>query len=167
MKWVVRSGEREHQVEVEHTAEGLAVEVDGRRRVVDFICLDGHLASMRFAENSRSFEVAFQRGAAGAWRMVIGEREFPLEVLTPVEATELGAAAAAQGPSRVEAPIPGKVVAVQVAPGDVVAAGTILVVLEAMKMENELAADRDGTVTAVHVSPGAAVEAGTLLVELE
>ena len=88
-------------------------------------------------------------------------------MLTPAEATELGEGAAAAGSARVVAPIPGKVVAVAVAPGDEVKAGQALVVLEAMKMENELVAEAAGRVAKVLVEPGATVEAGTVLVELE
>jgi biotin carboxyl carrier protein len=65
------------------------------------------------------------------------------------------------------APIPGKVVGVKVKPGDEVEPGQPLVVLEAMKMENELAADQAGKVAAIHVAAGDTVEGGELLVELE
>ncbi|MBI4486549.1 MAG: acetyl-CoA carboxylase biotin carboxyl carrier protein subunit, partial [Acidobacteria bacterium] len=70
----------------------------------------------------------------------------------------------ATGPQRLLAAMPGKVVRVLASPGDVVHAGQGLIVLEAMKMENELRAPRDGTVTAVHVREGISVDAGTLLV---
>jgi acetyl-CoA/propionyl-CoA carboxylase biotin carboxyl carrier protein len=64
------------------------------------------------------------------------------------------------------APIAGKVVKVSCAVGDSVAPGTAVCVLEAMKMENEIIAERGGTVTAVHKQPGQAVDTGDLLVEL-
>ncbi|MBI4487319.1 MAG: acetyl-CoA carboxylase biotin carboxyl carrier protein subunit [Acidobacteria bacterium] len=70
----------------------------------------------------------------------------------------------ATGPQRLVAAMPGKVVRVLASPGDVVRAGQGLIVLEAMKMENELRAPRDGTVTAVHAREGMSVDAGTLLV---
>jgi biotin carboxyl carrier protein len=68
------------------------------------------------------------------------------------------------GPQRIVAPMPGKVVRVLVARGDVVRARQGLVVIEAMKMENELRASRDGTVTEVQAREAMSVEAGTLLV---
>jgi len=80
---------------------------------------------------------------------------------------EAVSAARDSGPSRILAPIPGKVVAVKVEPGDEVEPGQALVVLEAMKMENELAADQAGKVAAIHVAAGETVEGGELLVELE
>jgi biotin carboxyl carrier protein len=74
---------------------------------------------------------------------------------------------AAGGASRLVAPMPGKVVRVLVAPGDQVEARQPLVVVEAMKMENELAAPRAGTVTEVPVTEGMSVEAGRLLAAIE
>lgn len=71
------------------------------------------------------------------------------------------------GPAPLRAPMPGLIVQLRVQVGDTVAAGAGLVVMEAMKMENELRAVAAGKVRAVHVSVGAAVEKGALLVELE
>ena len=71
------------------------------------------------------------------------------------------------GPAPVKAPMPGLIVRVNVKVGDEVQAGQGVVVMEAMKMENELRAVGAGKVKAVHAEAGAAVEKGTLLVELE
>jgi biotin carboxyl carrier protein len=80
----------------------------------------------------------------------------------------LGAAAGSvDSAQRVVAPMPGKVVRVLVAVGDEVAVRQPLLVVEAMKMENELRAGRDGRVTAIHVHEGSSVDAGALLVELK
>ncbi|HJP60192.1 MAG TPA: acetyl-CoA carboxylase biotin carboxyl carrier protein subunit, partial [Gemmatimonadaceae bacterium] len=65
------------------------------------------------------------------------------------------------------APMPGLIVRVNVAPGDAVEAGQGVVVMEAMKMENELRATGPGKVRSVEVAPGVAVEKGALLVALE
>jgi pyruvate carboxylase subunit B len=77
------------------------------------------------------------------------------------------AAAPPSGPAPVVAPMPGLVVRVEVRPGDAVVPGQGLVVMEAMKMENELHAQGAGVVKAVLVKPGTAVEKGAVLVELE
>ncbi len=167
MKWVVRYGGVDHEVEVERTSAGLHVTVDGESRELDLLRLDGSVASLRFLDDNSSYAVAYQRESRTLWRLALLETNLTVEVMTPVEATGLGAEAAAAGGGRLEAPIPGKVVAVKVAEGDRVEPGQPLVVLEAMKMENELAAEREGTVSRVHVEPGMAVEAGMVLVELE
>lgn len=70
-------------------------------------------------------------------------------------------------PGALEAPMPGRVAAVKVAPGQRVAKGDELLVVEAMKMENALRAPRDGVVRAVHVAAGDMVAPGRALVEVE
>jgi len=167
MKWVVRNADAAHEVDVENVPGGFEVMMNGESVRVDVIRLDRAIASLRYVADGRSFSVSYQRGRGREWRLAVGERDFDFEVLTPVEAVEADAAAAAAGPSRLEAPIPGKVVKVHVAEGDEVEAGQPLVVLEAMKMENELTADQAGKVTAVHVEPGQTVDAGEALAELE
>jgi pyruvate carboxylase subunit B len=77
------------------------------------------------------------------------------------------AAAGPRGPAPLIAPMPGLIVRVNVSPGQQIVAGAGLVVMEAMKMENELRASSGGVVKAVHATPGQAVEKGALLVELE
>ena len=71
------------------------------------------------------------------------------------------------GPRPVTAPMPGKIVKVLVKPGDAVAARQGVVVVEAMKMENELRAPKAGVVAQVNVAEGASVEAGAVLVVIE
>jgi pyruvate carboxylase subunit B len=78
-----------------------------------------------------------------------------------------GAAAAASGPAPIVAPMPGMIVRVAAQVGDQVQPGQGLVVMEAMKMENELRATTAGTVRAVLVQPGNAVDKGAVLMELE
>ena len=77
------------------------------------------------------------------------------------------AARAGAAPQRLVAPMPGKVVRVLVKTGDAVHARQPLVVVEAMKMENELRASRDGTVAEIHVREGQSVEAGALLIVIQ
>jgi pyruvate carboxylase subunit B len=71
------------------------------------------------------------------------------------------------GPAPVVAPMPGLIVRINVAVGDRVTAGQGVIVMEAMKMENELRASADATVKAVRVTQGTAVEKGTVVIELE
>ena len=77
-----------------------------------------------------------------------------------------GAATVASGPAPLVAPMPGLIVRVNAKLGDIVQPGQPLVVMEAMKMENELRSSSAGTVKSIAVQPGAAVEKGTVLVEL-
>ncbi len=76
------------------------------------------------------------------------------------------AAAGSAGSETVKAPMPGTIISVNVAVGDSVKKGQVLVVLEAMKMENEIVSPVDGTVASVNTSKGSSVNAGELLVSL-
>ena len=76
------------------------------------------------------------------------------------------AAAVAQGSVKINAPMPGKILAVKADAGKAVKRGDVVVVLEAMKMENEIVAPQDGVVASVNVAVGASVEAGEVLATL-
>jgi biotin carboxyl carrier protein len=84
-----------------------------------------------------------------------------------IEDLEIVTKRPATGDGRVKAPIPGVVTQVMAAPGDRVERGQPLLVLEAMKMQNELRAPRDGQVKALNVSPGQRVSLGEVVVEVE
>ena len=86
----------------------------------------------------------------------------------PVAAPAAAPAPVASGAGEsITSPMPGNILAVNVAAGDMVKKGQVLMILEAMKMENEIMAPRDGKVTAVAVAKGAAVESGALLCTIQ
>ncbi len=106
----------------------------------------------------------------GHYELEIDTHRYHVEALTErTRAIQEMAARSAPpaGPAPVVAPMPGLVVRVSVAPGDVVVPGQGVLVMEAMKMENELRVSAAATVKSVRVTPGTAVEKGTLLIELE
>ena len=162
------------------------VEVDGERRTVevtgDEVELDGERVAARLVDvagtpvslltiGDRVYRLVARRGdARGRYTISLDGRHFEIEALderTRAIRDLSAASAAAAGPAPLVAPMPGMIVRVNVKAGDQVQAGQGLVVMEAMKMENELRAAAAGTVKRVHVSPGTAVEKGVLLLELE
>jgi len=106
-------------------------------------------------------------GQPDAWMVSIAEYDFRVEVRDPRRRRFAGQAAAHDGPLDVLAPMPGKIVGVLVGPGQQVAQDQGLVVIEAMKMQNELRAPRAGRITQVDVQEGMGIEAGARLLRLE
>jgi acetyl/propionyl-CoA carboxylase alpha subunit len=163
--WVTVEG---REIEVAFRTEGdrLVLESGGRQIEADFVRLpDGEVYSLLV--DGRSHVVRVSPAGEG---LEVGLRGsvIPVEVKHPLERmlqAVSGARAASRGET-VAAPMPGVVVAIRVAPGDTVRAGQAVVVVEAMKMQNELAATHDGRVTQVLVAERAAVSAGQALVRL-
>ena len=113
--------------------------------------------------NGTAYEVLVEEvtGGAPAAAPVI-----PAPVAAPVPAAAAPAPAPAvsgAGGEAIDAPMPGTIVRVEVKPGQKVKSGDVLMILEAMKMENEIMAPKDGTVASVDVTAGTAVESGTRL----
>jgi biotin carboxyl carrier protein len=141
------------------------VSVDGAEQVVDARALRPGSWSLVIGGKSWLVDLDHRRTGIAA---SVGDSAAVLQVEDALRkrlASAAGARVHASGES-IRAPIAGKVVKVLVSVGDQVAPGTAVIVLEAMKMENELAAERGGTVKAVHKQAGQAVDTGDLLVEI-
>jgi biotin carboxyl carrier protein len=169
-----------------------SVEVGGSEREITVEKLDGARVRVTHGGRERIYEAVRVAGSARAstWSLLpegggqqalvdvdgnapdltvtLDNKSVPIK-LTSARAKVAGRAAPAPkaGPSAVQSPMPGKVVKVLVAVGDEVKSGQGVVVVEAMKMENELKSPKDGKVKSVAVKEGQAVEAGQSLVTLE
>ena len=166
MRYEIEVGGRLRHVAVERAGDGFAVELDGRTWRVDASRVDAHTLSLILdneVDSRTGSEVTIVPGrTAGQFTIQIGA--LPIAVTVNGRRRVGASNRAATGPQRIAAPMPGKIVRVFVRPGDAVTARQPLVVVEAMKMENELRANRDGTVAEVHVREGVSVEAGTPLI---
>jgi biotin carboxyl carrier protein len=144
--------------------------VDGRPVEID----PQNLESVREVEpgvysvlvEGRSFEVRAVPTPDGL-HVHAGGRQFSVEVRDPRDASRQSRAAVSGGRENISTPMPGKVVRLLVSEGDAVDAGQGLVVVEAMKMQNEMKASRAGRVVEVRVRDGETVGAGDTLVVLE
>ena len=157
------------QVTVARAGDGLAVNLDGRTWQVDAARIDAHTLSL-VVDNvwRKSYDiVATSDAATGQLTVHVGETPVAVAMNGRRHKGRKDGGASVSGPQRVIAPMPGKVVRVLVQAGDAVRARQPLVVVEAMKMENELRAGRDGTVADIHAQEGASVEAGALLIVIQ
>lgn len=117
--------------------------------------------------NGTSYDVEVEEIGGSAVAAAPGPMAAPSAPAAPAAATSAAPATAAGSVpdgTKVEAPMPGNILDVKVAAGDTVAEGDILMILEAMKMENEILAPVSGKIAGVQVSKGAAVNSGDVLV---
>ena len=163
--WVTLEG-RDAEVEFRTEGEHAWLEFEGRRLEADFRRLpDGHVYSLLI--DGRSHEVRIAPGH-GVIDITLDGTTMPVEVRNPLEKLLLATQKAAGHSSgeTISAPMPGLVVAIKVKPGDRVEAGQAVVVIEAMKMQNELTARFGGVVREVVVAERASVAAGAPLVRI-
>ncbi len=175
----VRTGSKSHESVLELTEPArLAKAAPGRLRFT----LDGKPAEADWAEIStgvysillggQSFEVYVRRaasdspGSSDPYALSVANQDYVIEVEDPRRQRFAGAALGPEGPQEVPAPMPGRIVKVLVSEGEEVEAGQGLLVIEAMKMQNELRAPRSGRVEKIHVREGTGVETGVKLLRL-
>lgn len=166
MKYIVEIGGERHEVDL---ADGQATHA-GTTAAAALLEVQGSPVHVVNIGGKQYQAVVKREGPKGRYVLWIDGWRFELDALDERARAirDLSAAAAgAQGPAPVVAPMPGLIVRLHVQVGDQVEAGQPVVVMEAMKMENELRAQAAGTVKAVHAQPGKAVEKGMVLVELD
>jgi len=163
-RYVVRVQDREHEVRIDP---------DGRVSVDDLpyevITTGDGLRIVRQADQSAQTRVVLSPEARPREAGVESLR-IPIEVKLASEAAleaALGGAGARASDGVIKAPMPGRVVKVLVEAGQRVSAGVPVIIVEAMKMENELTSPVDGEVTSIAVAAGDAVDAGAVLLEIQ
>ncbi len=161
-KYVARIGDDRYEIAL----RGGSIELNGHALTLSYEPLSGPAYSLLVG--CRSYAVVVEEAEGGRIAVTIDGRTYTVEVkdARALLLEEYGAAPAT-GPvaSTLVAPMPGLVLSVDVTEGDAVEPGQGLLVLEAMKMENELRASVRGVVQSVHVAPGDAVRKHALLLE--
>lgn len=167
MKYIVQLNDQRKGVSIEPDGMSYEAEQPVRAELSD---IEGSPVRMVKLGTHVYRVVAEKRQGKGRYTLWVDGYRFEAEALDERTRSirDLSAASAGpSGPAPIIAPMPGLIVRVNVSVGDRVEAGQGLVVMEAMKMENELRATAAGTVKSVEVAPGTAVEKGALLVGLE
>jgi biotin carboxyl carrier protein len=165
MIYEVTIAERAYRVELMRSGEQWTCRLDGRELPLDVVSPQDGVLSLLL--DGKSYEVKHETVGTEA-NVVIGHERFSASVRDPRSfRSRRRAGATEHGVKKITAPMPGKVVRILAGVGDHVEAGQSVIVIEAMKMQNELKAPKNGVVKRVNVEEGAAVEAGQSLAEVE
>lgn len=171
MKISVTINDRQHQVELKREASRLSATVDGRSHEITLH--ESHVA--RTSTEGRTYLLSLANRiyecrvtGTGEMEIAVGTKLYRAHATDPrALPTDAIAADAAGGKARLIASMPGKIVRVMTEQGAQVEAGESLVVVEAMKMQNEMKAPKSGTVVELRAEAGATVQAGDVLVVVE
>ena len=164
MRYFVTVGARTFEIDV----SGDQITVDGEVMNVELLQVPG-TPLRRLSVDGESHRVVAERGETrGEWDLHVDGYHLAADVVD--ERTRAIRAMTARsdvpkGPRPVKAPMPGMIMRVDVSVGDQVKAGQGVIIIEAMKMENELKAEAAGKVAKIAIMPGTAVEKGTVLIE--
>jgi biotin carboxyl carrier protein len=168
MAYIATLGEQTHKIEVHELEEDhlYRIVIDGVERIVDGRKLSDHMYSLLVDNRSFTADVAVKDDF---YTVVCEGKSFRLKLLDERRAARPGEGQGARrdGGKEIRAFMPGKVVEVLVTVGGEVSKDQGVLIVEAMKMENEVRATSSGKVKEIRVSPGQAVESGELLVLLE
>ena len=155
-------GARTRVLELERLDSSYRVKIDGELVNADAVQIALNTTSVLL--NGQAFEVHVTPSLDGKLKLQSGPHEFLAELRDPrAWQGRKHAAAEAEGRQQIVAPMPGKVIRVLVSLGDEVEAGQGLVVVEAMKMQNEIRSPKTGKVERLQVKEGQAVNAGEVL----
>ena len=166
MKYEVNISGKAHIVEVEQRGDSWQAKLDGESHIADVVEPAPNTFSVLLAGRSR--EVCVTVSSDGHLQLQSGRFEFTAEVFDPrAWRGRRHGGAEAEGRQQIVAPMPGKVVRLLVKAGDTVEAGQGLLVVEAMKMQNEIRSPKSGTVERVLAAEGQAVNAGDILAWVE
>jgi biotin carboxyl carrier protein len=172
-RFVGTFGDKKRDIELESLGDGrYAIALDGKEHVVDARRFAGGNWSVLIDGQSYDveLEVAGESESDGAYNALIRGRVISPLVVRDERHVRMGATSRklkVEGPQIVASPMPGKVVKILVEVGQAVSDGQPLIIVEAMKMENELRAPTHGKVARIMVSAGQAVEAHAKLIALE
>lgn len=124
------------------------------------------MKNYRITVNGTSYDVSVEELSGGAAPAAAPVAAAPVAAPAPAAPAAPAPAAGGAGSVKVSSPMPGKILAVKANVGDSVKKGQVILILEAMKMENEVVAPEDGTIASIDVTVGASVESGDTLATL-
>lgn len=165
MIYEVKVADRVHRVELEKIESGWRCKVDGQETPLDAVSTQDGVLSLLL--DGKSYEIK-QENTGTDFNIIVDGLRFPTQIRDPRSLrSRRGADSGPEGVKKIVAPMPGKVVRILAQPGTAVEHGQGVIVIEAMKMQNELKSPKEGRVSDLRVEPGDTVAAGEVLAVIE
>jgi biotin carboxyl carrier protein len=155
---------KKYRLDLNHVGDRWSCRLDGQQVEIDAVLARPNVLTLRMG--NLAYEVKSELVASDL-HLWVGSRRFAVEVRDPRSLRGRMRTGEEQGPRKITAPMPGKVVRLLVREGEPVESGRGIVVVEAMKMQNEIRSPKKGTVGKIVVGEGAAVNAGDVLAIVE
>src|SRR5687768_4912463 len=167
MKLKAQISDKTHEISLTNVENGVTAEIDGRRYELEVSESAGGVLLVKNGTSVYRCRVEAKR-ETGKYEVLLRGRAYPISIIDPkrLRSSE-NAAGHGHGAAEIVSPMPGKVVRILVEQGNTVEAGAGIIVVEAMKMQNEMKAPKAGVVVSINVAPGATVNAGDVLAVIE
>lgn len=166
MKLLAEIGDEQLQIEIKRDGEKVYAEIDGRTYEVE--ASEPQPGVYLIKHESRVYDVPVSANADGTKTATVRGQEYNITLIDPKRLRgSAGGDAYADGVAEIRSAMPGKVVRILIAPGAEIEKGAGVIVVEAMKMQNELKAPKAGVIKEIRVSEGVTVSAGDVLATIE
>jgi biotin carboxyl carrier protein len=168
MKLIAELNNEKHEIEIKREGDQVFAEIDGRSYELEASEPEPHVYLLKNAGKIYEIYVSPKKNAGEPFQVKAGNSEFEINLIDPKRLR--GASAGAEhgdGLAEIKTAMPGKVVRVLTEPGAEIKTGEGVVVVEAMKMQNEMKSPKDGVVREIRFAEGATVNAGDILAVIE
>lgn len=157
---------KSHRVEISRGEKLWLCKIDGQDLEIDAALTARDVLSVLLG--GKAYEIKRERSLQGELHMVIGSARYAVDVQDPRSLrTRRAVGGADAGPQKIKAAMPGKIVRIMLREGDEVKAGQGIIVMEAMKMQNEMKSPKDGRIQKILIAEGSTVNAGDMLAVIE
>ena len=166
MKLQARIDDTDYEFEIRESDGKLSANINGREYELESSEPEPNV--FLFKESGKVYQAFVSPSSGSALQVRVGTNEFEVELTDPKKLRGAGASSAnTDGLAEIKTAMPGKVVRILKAKGETVTKGEGVIVVEAMKMQNEMRSPKDGTVTSLRVTEGQTVGAGDVLLVIE
>lgn len=166
MKLTAEIGDEHHEIEIKKDGDKVFAEIDGRKYELE--ASEPEPGVFLIKHDNKIYDVPVSPNADGTKTATVRGQEFTIRIIDPKRLRgSAGTDAHAHGAADIKSAMPGKVVRILVEPGTEVEKGDGVVVVEAMKMQNELKSPKAGVVREIKVKEGSTVSAGDILATIE